>query len=89
MRAYVYVRVFAYLHKIYASHASSYAFAFARVYTQKYVLIRIVFTCNIVTQFIKIAKINTRQIRYIPNPLNLVTLNNSHLKVHVVIVVAD
>ena len=88
MRAYVYVRAFAYLHKINnASHASSYAFT--RIYTQKYVLIRIVFTCNIVTQFFKIAQINTRQIRYIPNPLNLVTLNNSHLKVHVVIAVAD
>ena len=36
---------------------------------------------NIVTVFL-ITKINTRQIRYMPNPLNLVTLNNSHLKVY-------
>ena len=29
----------------------------------------------------KNAKINTRQMSYMPNSLNLITLNNSHLKV--------
>ena len=38
MRTYVYVRAYAYSRKIYASHASRYAFM--RVYALQYVLIR-------------------------------------------------
>ena len=30
----------------------------------------------------KNAKINTRQMSYMPNPLNVVILSNSHLEVH-------
>ena len=38
-------------------------------------------TLEKIEQKCKNAKINTHQICYMPNPLNFVTLNNSHLKV--------